>query len=106
MAPLVLLVAVVWLENVVAIHTGVRFACFIGLVHLVVFHLHLLLLLDLLLGQVDGKNLLMIQWNLTGPTQEAVSSKLELFELPSSVLKVFWFTPPEDSKLKVQNCKE
>ena len=90
----------------VAIHTGVRLACFAGLVHLVVIHLHLLLLLDLLLGQVDGKNLLMIQWNLTGPTQEAVSSKLELFELPSSVLKVLWFTPTDNSKLKVPNCEE
>ena len=42
----------------VAIHTGVRFACFIGLVHLVVFHLHFLLLLDLMLGQVDGEELI------------------------------------------------
>ena len=48
----------------------------------------------------------MIRWNLIGPSQEAVSNKLELFELPSSVLKVFWFTLPENSKLKVQNCKD
>ena len=88
----------------VAIHTGVRLACFAGLVHLVVIHLDLLLFLDL--GKSTEKNLLMIRWNLTGPSQEAVSNKLELFELPSSVLKVFWFTLPENSKLKVQNCKD
>ena len=90
----------------VAIHTGVRLACFAGLVHLVVIHLDLLLLFDL--GKSTEKNLLMIRWNLTGPShsQEVVSSKLELFELPSSVLKVFWFTLPENSKLKVQNCKD
>ena len=41
----------------VAIHTGVRLACFAGLVHLVVIHLHLLLRLNLLLGQVDGEEL-------------------------------------------------
>ena len=68
------------------------------------FHLDLLLFLDL--GKSTEKNLLMIRWNLIGPSQEAVSNKLELFELPSSVLKVFWFTPPENSKLKVPNCKE